>query len=236
MPDYICPPVSDVGPNDYSPTPSAPHYANVDEDPHDSDATILSTIGGMEVWTIDPSAIPAGSRVTSLKIRSVQKESTAGPNTYRVGLRVAGADYMQANHVMSAGSGFVTTNDVIGVDPTTGQEWSLPSLAGLLLIHEQISITQGLPRPHLTECIVIVTAIPQPHQPIATEVAIAGAASVAGIAPDSSAVIIAGTVSGVGIAPESPPSIKDKRTADVSAIAPSSIPVPLDPTATPSAP
>lgn len=156
-------PSSDAGPNDYAPTPSQAHYLNVRQDPHDGDTTILVTLGGgREVWGLDVSGIPDGSKVLSLRIRSVQKESTAGGNTYRVGFTI-GVDYFQPNHVLGSGSAFVQSDDEIPVDPSDGAAWTKERLARAFLVHEQVMQAQGLPRPRLTECIVLADIIPPGH-------------------------------------------------------------------------
>lgn len=158
-------PASDAGPNDYAPTPSQAHYLNVRQDPHDGDATILVTVGGgREVWALDVSNIPDGSTILSLRIRSVQKQSTAGGNTYRVGF-IIGVDYFQPNHVLGSGSAFVQADDEVPVDPSDGAAWTKERIARAFLVHEQIDQAQGLPRPRLTECIVLADIIPPPDRP-----------------------------------------------------------------------
>lgn len=156
-------PFSDAGPNEYAPTPSQAHYLNVRQDPHDGDATILVTVGGMrEVWGLDVSGIPDGSKILSLRIRSVQKQSTAGPNTYRVGF-VIGVDYFQPNHVLGSGSAFVQADDEVPVDPSDLAAWTKERLARALLVHEQIDQAQGLPRPRVTECVVFADIVRPGH-------------------------------------------------------------------------
>jgi len=146
MQTVLVPPNADAGPNDYSPTPIQAHYLNVREDPHDGDATILSTFGASrEVWALDVSAIPDGSQILALRIRSVQKQSTAGGNTYRVGFVIAGFDYLQPNHVQGAGSAFLTENDGVAVDPSDGAAWTKERLArGEITIQEFEQIRQTL--------------------------------------------------------------------------------------------
>lgn len=157
-------PASDAGPNDYAPTPAGQHAANVRQEPHDGDATILVTVAGgaREVWGLDVSGIPDGSKVLSLRIRSVQKQSTAGGNTYRVGF-IIGVDYFQPNHVLGSGSAFVQADDEVPVDPSDGAAWTKERLTRAFLVHEQIDQAQGLPRPRLTECIVLADIIPPGH-------------------------------------------------------------------------
>ena len=215
----LVPPNADIGPNDYDPAPSQAHYLNVREEPHDGETTYLSTLGmSREVYGLDLANIPDGSLIQSLRIRSVQKETAAGPNTYRVGFVIGGVDYFQASHVQGAGSAFVTENDEVAVDPSTGAAWTKARLALASLVHEQVSITAGLPRPHLTECVVLADVIPLPERPSATNDAVIGSAL------------------GIGIAPDAGSSVSDKRSGDPIPIAPNSVPVSLDPTGTPSAP
>lgn len=198
----ICPPISDIGPNDYSPSPTGDHFANVDEDPHDSDSTILSTFGSSrEVWAIDVSAIPAGSVVTGVTIRSVQKESTAGANTYRVGFIITGTDYFQPNHVLGAGSAYVQADDAVPVDPSDGLFWETKErLARCYLVHEQISQAGGLPRPRLTECVVIADYLPPPERPTGTGAAVVGSAAGSAVGPSGTAQGLAPTVTAAAMA------------------------------------
>jgi len=164
MQTVLVPPNADAGPNQYTPSPIQAHYLNVREDPHDGDATILSTLGASrEVWTLDVSAIPDGSQILALRIRSVQKQSTAGGNTYRVGFVIGGFDYLQPNHVQGAGSAFLTENDEVAVDPSDGAAWTKERLARAFLVPEQVSQAQGLPRPRLTECVVFADIVPPGH-------------------------------------------------------------------------
>ena len=157
-------PASDAGPNDYSPSPIRAHYINVGEDPHDGGSTILSTFGTMrEVWGLDVSNIPDGSQVLSLRIRSVQKQSTAGANTYRVGFIIGGFDYFQPNHVLQSGSAFVQAEDEVPIDPSDSAAWTKERLARAFLVHGQVSQEQGLPRPRLTQCVVFADIVPPGH-------------------------------------------------------------------------
>lgn len=159
-------PNADLGPNDYLPTPTQAHNLNVDDDPHDGDATILSTNAAMtEAWGLDVSGIPDGSEILAVTIRSVQKQSTAGSNTYRVGFRVGDALFYLSPHTIGTGSAFLTFEDLFGPWPMDGTDWTKDRLATAALMHNQVSQAQGLPRPHLTECIVLVAAIPPISRP-----------------------------------------------------------------------
>lgn len=197
----ICPPISDIGPNDYSPSPGPDHFTMVDEDPHDGDTTLLSTTVGREVWAIDVSAIPAGSTVTGVTIRSVQKQSTAGGNTYRVGLIIAGTDYFIGTHSLVAGSSYVTANDAVADDPSDGMDWATKErVARCYLVHEQISQAQGLPRPRLTECVLVVDYVPPPDRPTGTGAAVVGSADGSGVVPSGTAQGLAPTVTAAAMA------------------------------------
>src|SRR5258706_5028082 len=119
------PPASDAGPNGYTASPNQSHFLNVREDPHDGDATILSTTTGTrEVWALDVSNIPDGSRILTVRIRSVQKESTAGPNTYRVGFIVGGFHYFQPNHPLPCGGSFDQFDAERPLAPSHGASWA----------------------------------------------------------------------------------------------------------------
>lgn len=257
----VCPPVSDIGPNDYTPSPIGDHFANVDEDPHDSDSTILSTFIGREVWAIDVTAIPAGSVVTGVTIRSVQKQSTAGGNTYHVGLIIAGTDYLQPDHALGTGSAYVQADDSVPVDPSDGLFWGTKErLARCYLVHEQVSQAAGLPRPRLTACVVLADYLTPPDRPTGTGAAVVGSAdgsaagpsgTAAGVAPtvtaaamavpDAVAVAMAGSASAAGLAGSGTAravagtgalSDPGKPTATPTPIGPSATPVAIGPTAT----
>lgn len=159
-------PFSDAGPNEYAPTPSQAHYLNVRQDPHDGDGTILVTAAGREVFGLDVSGIPDGSRIVKVTIRSVQKQSTAGPNTYRVGFVIGATDYFVIpSHALGTGSQYIDFDDDVLVDPSDGEAWTKDRLSRSFLVHEQLSQTPGLPRPRLTECIVLALIIPPPDRP-----------------------------------------------------------------------
>lgn len=152
MGTYICIPSADLGPNDYVPSPLGSHYINVDDEPNDGDTTILSTVVGREVFSVDYSAIPDSDIVTQVLLRSVQKQSTAGNNTYHAGFIIGGADTFGPDHALGTGSAFVQNDDDFSAFFA-----SKADLVAAQLVHEQKSQAIGLPRPHLTELVVLVS-------------------------------------------------------------------------------
>ncbi len=181
MADYLCPPISDVGPNGYTPTPAGAHYAQVDEDPNDGDSTFLITATGTrEVWALDVSAIPDGYQIISVKIRSVQKGTTAGSNTYHTGFVIEGVDYFGQTNTVGAQLTYIADSTVMLDDPSGVGAWTKASLARAFMVHEQLTQAIGLPRPRLTECVVIATAIPMADRPTATDAAVVGSAAASG--------------------------------------------------------
>ncbi len=162
--EILVQPNLDVGPNQYGQNPLVPttHFANVDENPHDGDTTRLITVVGFEVWRIDVSAIPDGAIIKKATIRSVQKKTNAGAQSYRVGLKIEGVNYFGATYNMGTGSSYDTHNDDFLVDPTTGKEWTKLLLGRCFLLHNQLTQVQGLPRPHLTQCVILADVIPPP--------------------------------------------------------------------------
>jgi hypothetical protein len=151
-------PVSDVTPNDYSPSPSGAHYLNVDEDPHDSDGTILSTFNASrEQFGLDVTAIPDSATIDSITIRHVQKRSVSGSQTYKVGLTKSAVDYDGATQSLGAGSSFASASDIWTTDPSTGLGWTKAGLALFTYFHAQLTQAGGLPRPRVTQFIAIAS-------------------------------------------------------------------------------
>lgn len=263
MQTVLVPPNLDAGPNDYAPTPSQAHYLNVREDPDDGDATMLVTVAGMrEVYGLDVSLIPIGSIITSLRIASAQKKSTAGANSYRVGLIIGGVDYFLMTYTLTSGSTYESDSVIITADPSDGEAFTRERLTAAYLVHEQISQAQGLPRPRLTQLVIFADIIPPADRPVATDAAVVGGVAASGsaasgtpqaIAPlvTAAAVVgsgnpmaIAGEATGASIAPvataaaptrTAPAAGYGKPSAVPTAIAPSTVAVSLDPTATPAA-
>lgn len=205
----LCPPMQDLGPNDYQPTPSQAHYLCVDEDPNDGDATILTTAGGgREVWKLDVSAIPDGSRIFAVRIRTAQKQTTAGAQSFQIGHIIGGHDFFTTSHNLTSGSAFLVFDDNVGPDPSDGADWTKDRLARAFLVHNQISQPQALPRPHLTECVVFADIEP-PRQARART----SSASPAGAASGSSPVARSSSTSPRGAVATVAPAARVRGTA-----------------------
>lgn len=167
MQTYLVPPAIDAGPNVHTPVPdggAGSHHENVDESPHDGNTSYLRIIGtGREVYALDVSGIPDGAVIAAVTVRVTQKESTAGQSTYKAGLIIGGVDYLGPLRTRGVGSAYVTQNEAaLASNPATGEAWTKGGLAGARLVHDQVSIPGGLPSPRLTQCVVLVDAVPPP--------------------------------------------------------------------------
>ena len=244
---YLCPPKRDAGPNDYTPSPVQDHYLNVREDPQDGDGTILSTFGASrEVWELDVLAIPDGYQILSATIKTVQKDSSAGPNSFHAGFIIDGVDYFQTTHSMpdSGGAGSESYSafvDIVLSDPSTGMPWTKARLGNILLVHEQISQPAGLPRPRVTECVVLAEAVPLPERPIGQGSAIVGSAvpgapgtpagTAAGLVGTAFGVAVAGDGTAAGLYPSAVMAEFGEPSATAAAVTPTAVHARVGPTA-----
>lgn len=154
-------PISDAGPNQYSPTPGTPTHAfNVDEEPHDGDGSYLSptAAGQRESFLMDLSAIPSGWVVSDVMIRTVEKGTTAGSSSFRAGLTIGGVDYPQSTHGLAATIYNTFDDDLGAVSPASGVVFTLAELAAAEWYHEQVTVPAGNPKPRLTEFVGFVLA------------------------------------------------------------------------------
>jgi hypothetical protein len=165
---YQIGPVADAGPNDYTPNAGSPtvHAQFVEEAVSDGDATYLQPSSAMtrEAFTVDASGLPPVPEIASLTIHVAQKQSTAGAQDYEVGFTIGGTDYLGALHSLGAGAAYVETDDTWTTNPATALPWIAADLTGLVFFHMQVAQTAGLPRPHLSQCILIANAQPSRHQ------------------------------------------------------------------------
>ena len=167
---YLVPPAADAGPNVHTPVPdlgAGRHHDNVDEQPHNGDADYLRVLNvGREVYALDVSAVPVGAIISTVTVRVTEKETVAGDSTYRAGLNIGGADHLGPVRTLGVGSAYLTRDEAaLATNPATGQTWTREALASALLVHEQLTLPVGLPNPRLTQCVVLVDAVPPPDRP-----------------------------------------------------------------------
>jgi hypothetical protein len=166
----LVPPAADVGPNVHIPVPNlgaGQHHANVDEQPHNGNTDYLRVIGaGREVYALDVSGIPDGAAIVSVRVRVTQNESAAGESTYKAGLIIGGVDYLGPLRTRGVGAAYITQDEAaLAVNTATGEAWTKATVGAALLVHEQVSVPGGLPSPRLTQCVVLVEAVPPPDRP-----------------------------------------------------------------------
>jgi hypothetical protein len=165
MPDYQIGPSSDAGPNDASPVPNlGAHYKNVDEDPDNGDTDYLSINGPLdrETYHVNVAGIPDGAIITNVRIKHSQKRVAAGIQTYRVGLTVSGVDFYGSSQSLNAGTSYKDAEDSWAVHPASGAAWTKAALGGVVFFHQQDTMPIALPRPRLTQCVCVATAVISP--------------------------------------------------------------------------
>ncbi len=162
-------PNGDAGPNACSPTPSGAHYANVDDDPHDSDTSILScaSAGNKEVFTIADQLLDLDV-VKSVKVRWVAKKGSGSDWQAKAGVIVNGTEYYGTTVNLS--SGYVVREETFTNNPATGQPWTVAEVRAAKLIYQQVTITAQLPKAALTEIVAAVTVHRVPSSITVTEV------------------------------------------------------------------
>src|SRR6267143_2031383 len=150
-----CHRVTAAGPNQGSPTPSGPHYLNVDEDPNDGDATILSfSSGGIkEVFTIADQLLDTDI-VTSVKVRWAAKKGSGADYRAKAGLMIGAQEYYGAT--VDLPPDYTPNEEIFQANPATGQPWTVQDVRAAKLIYQQVSITTQLPRARLTEIVLAV--------------------------------------------------------------------------------
>jgi hypothetical protein len=235
MADVILTPNSDAGPNDYSPAPAVAHYLNVDENPHDSDTSYLSasTSFDREVFGLDTSGLAADSVISSVRIRVTWKPG-ANFGSYAAGFIIGGVDYFGALHPESGGDPYGTAEYSWLLNPATGLAWTKAALTAASLVHEQRSFTIGIPRPRLTQCIVIAAAVTPPQRPTAVDVSVApGGTMAAGNVHGSVAAPRGPSATGQALVPTAPPTSPNHKSAAAAATVPYGTAAAVLPSATP---
>ena len=154
-------PNADVGPNQGSPTPSGAHYLNVDEDPHDGDATILSfTSGGYkEVYTYADQLLNTDI-VADVKVRWTAKKGSGTPWTAKAGVVVGSTEYYGPTATLT--TNYLTREETFVVNPATGQPWTVQDVRSGKLIYQQVTIVTQLPRAALTQLVLVVSVLRMP--------------------------------------------------------------------------
>lgn len=162
MQTVLLPPISDLGPNNYQPQPSGPHFANVDENPHDGEATHLRMVtGGNESFGVDVSAIPDGSAILAVRIQMAVRGTNTGPSSSRGGFNLAGLDYFGPVHEEAEDQGYHVYVD----DLTAIAAWTKELLAAAILRHQSVSMPVDLPRPRLSQLVVFADIVPPADRP-----------------------------------------------------------------------
>ena len=149
-------PNSDAGPNQGNPIPFGPHYLNVDDDPNDGDATILSFSSGgyKEVFTTADQLLDTDT-VTSVKVRWAAKKGSGNGYQAKAGLVVGANEYYGPTVTLT--TGYPVREETFQNNPATGQPWTVQDVRDAKLIYQQVRIALQLPRAALTEIVLVVS-------------------------------------------------------------------------------
>ncbi|MGH9869864.1 MAG: S8 family serine peptidase [Candidatus Polarisedimenticolia bacterium] len=151
----------DSGPNQGSPTPSGAHWANVDDNPHDSDTSILSFSSGgdKEVFSVADQTLNSDI-VTSVKVRWVAKKGSGADWQAKAGLVIGGQEYYGTQ--VNLTSGYVVREETFTNNPATSLPWTVTEVRAAKLIYQQATITAELPKAALTQILMVVEILRMP--------------------------------------------------------------------------
>ena len=154
-------PHAQAGPNQGTPVPDdGSHHLNVDDEPHDGDATVLlfSSNPTREAFTIEDQLL-ATDVVTNVKIRWVAKKGSGASWQARAGLTLPQGQYF--GPAVSLTDNYVVREENLPENPLAFQPWLVQDLKGLnaQLLYEQVTTTQELPRAALTEIVLVVQVL-----------------------------------------------------------------------------
>jgi len=141
----------------------------IDEDPKDGDTTYVRilNIGETEASSIDASGLPLGAEVLAVRVRWDASGSTDinDPSFGRAGVRLSGVDYWGTTEMLSPGvyGGSFTVN--FGVDPASGQPWSVQQVASCEPIWQLESGATQFQQPRLTQRVLYVDYEPGSYRP-----------------------------------------------------------------------
>jgi hypothetical protein len=149
-------PNSDASPNQGTPTPSGAHYLNVDEDPHDSDTTVLKFAAGgnKEVYTTADQLLDT-DHVQYVKVRWVAKKGSGSDWQAKAGLVVGGQEYYGTT--VQLPTNYTIREETFANNPATSQPWTVQEVRAAKLIYQQVTTTAALPKAALTEIVLVVT-------------------------------------------------------------------------------
>jgi len=163
------PPSADVGPNQGSPTPTfLSHYMNVDEDPHDGDATILTFSGGgsKEVYAHVDQLLNTDI-IAEVKVRWAAKKGSGSGWTGKAGVVVGPTEYY--GPTINLPSNYLLREESFVLDPATQQPWTVQAVRDAKLIYQQVTIVTQLPRAALTQLVLVVSVLRMPVLATLTE-------------------------------------------------------------------
>lgn len=165
--DLVERPNGDAGPNGGGPTPTGPHYLNVDDDPHDGDTTYLAfASSGKEVFTV-ADQLHDTDVITRVKVRWAAKRGSGDDWSGKAGVVFNGQEYYGPTAQLSPG--YSAREEVFTINPATGQPWTVSDVRSLKLVYQQVTTTTELPKARLTELVLVVSARRTPFAGSLTE-------------------------------------------------------------------
>jgi hypothetical protein len=154
---YVVRPVSDATPNDGTGPGAELHYSFVDDDPNDGATTAINfnSAGAVEAFGNDSaSVLPGAEIVGGLTVRWAAIGGV-GVSSARAGLRIGGASHYADTRTL--GPAYAVYEETFDTHPVDGLPWTAARIAAADLIFQIVAMEAGLPRPHLSSLVALVT-------------------------------------------------------------------------------
>lgn len=199
-----------------APNPSGPIYLNIDEDPHDGDATRVRINGPSEVEasSVDGTALPYGIIISAVRVHwtAAGTDIVGDPSIAHAGLRIDGVDYWGGMEELSPHLYGGTFVEAFLVNPASGLPWDRETVAGLIPVFETTQQPSEPGWPRLTQRILSVDYELVPVRHDADGQSLAPHGEPAALDPEATAASLAPTGTATDLSPE----------ADLTALAPTS--------------
>lgn len=149
--------------------PVSNDWQNVDEDPHDSDTTFISTsaAGNDDLFTFTVFSIPEGDTIDSVQVAFTGRLAAGTSGLVRVSVRVGGTVYYAgAGDTLDSSYNLFTRN--FFTNPATGLDWTVDDVNGVgsnpleQFGVESESVTASTIRVTQVKCAVVHAGVEEP--------------------------------------------------------------------------